>query len=38
LPFLEIRLGGDEVFNEFVGDIFATDRWGAAKGMVEVIL
>jgi hypothetical protein len=38
LPFLEVRLGGDDLFDQYVSDIFATDRRGNVKGMVEVIL
>jgi hypothetical protein len=38
LPFLEMKLVGQEDFDEFVYTIFATDRMGYAKGMVEVIL
>jgi hypothetical protein len=38
LPFLEVRLGGDDLFDKYVSDIFATDRRGNVKGMVEVIL
>lgn len=38
LPFIEIRLVGDVDFDEFVNVIFATDRMGNPKGVVEVIL
>jgi hypothetical protein len=38
LPFLDIALVGPQEFEEFVGEIFATDRAGTRKGMVEVKL
>lgn len=38
LPFLEIALVGPEDFSELVSLTFATDRHGAPKGMIEVIL
>lgn len=38
LPFLDIALADPEDFDEFVSDTFATDRFGAPKGMIEVIL
>ena len=37
LPFLDIAFADGEGFDEFVGDTFATDRFGASKGMIEVI-
>ena len=37
LPFLEIALVGPEDFTELVDQTFATDRYGAPKGMIEVI-
>jgi hypothetical protein len=37
LPFLEIALVGQEVFNEFVDVTFASDRYGEPKGMIEVV-
>lgn len=38
LPFLDLQLVRAFEFNIFVDQIFATDRDGIAKGMVEVIL
>jgi hypothetical protein len=38
LPFLEIFLAGQEEFDEFVNDTFASDRFHIAKGMIEVVL
>ena len=38
LPFLDMKLVGQEDFDEFVGFMFATDRAGVPKGMIEVIL
>jgi hypothetical protein len=38
LPFLEVQLVRDDLFDDYVNVIFATDRRGSAKGMVEVIL
>jgi hypothetical protein len=37
LPFLEVQLVRDDLFDDYVNVIFASDRWGGAKGMVEVI-
>jgi hypothetical protein len=37
LPFLDMKLVGQEDFDEFVNVIFGTDRAGVAKGVVEVI-
>ncbi len=37
LPFLEIALVGPEDFSELVNLIFASDRHGAPKGMIEVV-
>lgn len=37
LPFLEIRLAAEAEFIEYVDVIFATDRMGNRKGVVEVI-
>lgn len=37
LPFLQIALVGIEDFNELVNVTFASDRFGAFKGMVEVV-
>ena len=37
LPFLDIAVVGKVDFRRFVGRIFAVDRFGESKGMVEVI-
>ncbi|HKQ46726.1 MAG TPA: hypothetical protein VJZ71_01505 [Phycisphaerae bacterium] len=37
LPFLEVLMARPREFNRFVDIYFATDRFGATKGMVEVI-
>jgi hypothetical protein len=37
LPFLQVQLVRQDLFDDYVNVIFATDRWGSAKGMVEVI-
>jgi hypothetical protein len=37
LPFLEMKLVRQSEFDEYVNEIFATDRMGIPKGMVEVI-
>jgi len=37
LPFLDIALAGQTDFDEFVGEVFAADRSGMAKGMIEVV-
>jgi hypothetical protein len=37
LPFLEIKLVGQADFEEYVNNIFGTDRKGVRKGMIEVI-
>lgn len=37
LPFLDIVLVRDRVFRAYTDRIFAADRSGAAKGMIEVI-
>jgi len=38
LPFLDIAIVGCSDFDRFVSMIFAADRQGTLKGMVEVIL
>ena len=38
LPFLDTALAGAADFDEFVNDVFAADRFGVPKGMIEVIL
>jgi hypothetical protein len=38
LPFLHISLVEQEDFDEIVRDVYATDRHGIAKGMIEVLL
>ena len=37
LPFLSIALVGPKGFDDLVSRFFATDRFGASKGMIEVI-
>ena len=37
LPFLEMKLVGQADFDEYVNNIFGTDRRGVRKGMIEVI-
>ncbi len=37
LPFLDIAFARQADFDEFVGEVFAEDRFGTAKGMIEVI-
>ena len=37
LPFLDIAVVRPRVFNEYVHQIFAADRIGTSKGMIEVI-
>ena len=36
LPFLDIAIAGPKRFDQFVGNLFAADRLGIPKGMVEV--
>ncbi|MEX2316120.1 MAG: hypothetical protein WD669_03145 [Pirellulales bacterium] len=36
LPFLDIKLVASQEFNEFVNVTFASDRFRASKGMIEV--
>lgn len=38
LPFLEMKLVGQDEFDEYVNNTFASDRDGAPKGMIEVTL
>ena len=38
LPFLEMKLVGQEDFDDYVNVTFGTDRMGVSKGMIEVIL
>jgi Family of unknown function (DUF6932) len=38
LPFLDIAIVGQEDFGRFVERIFAADRHGGTKGMIEVLL
>ena len=38
LPFLDMALVRPKRFRQYVTRLYAADRWGAAKGMVEVIL
>lgn len=37
LPFLDIAFARQADFDEFVGEVFAEDRFGMSKGMIEVI-
>jgi hypothetical protein len=38
LPFLEIKLVGQVDFDIYLNAIFASDRFGNRKGMIEIIL
>jgi hypothetical protein len=38
LPFIQMVMVGQKEFDLYVGEIYATDRHGAAKGMIEIIL
>jgi len=38
LPFLEIKLVGHVDFDIYLNAIFASDRFGNRKGMIEIIL
>lgn len=38
LPFLDMKLVGQQEFDEYVHVIFSSDRAGTAKGMIEVAL
>jgi hypothetical protein len=38
LPFIQIAVVGQKEFYLYVGAIYATDRHGTTKGMLEVIL
>lgn len=38
LPFVQIALVGQKDFELYVEKIYATDRHGNTKGMIEVIL
>lgn len=38
LPFLDIKLTEQEEFDDFVNSVYATDRKGMVKGMVELIV
>jgi hypothetical protein len=37
LPFLDIAFARQPDFDEFIGEVFAEDRFGTSKGMIEVI-
>jgi hypothetical protein len=37
LPFMDIAIVEQLEFDEFVNEIFAADRFGIAKGMIEVV-
>jgi hypothetical protein len=38
LPFIQMDLVGQDLFERFVNQLFATDRKAIPKGMIEVIL
>jgi hypothetical protein len=38
LPFIEMAVVGEELFQGYIEKIFASDRGAIAKGMVEVLL
>lgn len=38
LPFAEIKIVLSEAFDDYVRDVFGTDRYDNPKGMVEVLL
>jgi hypothetical protein len=38
LPFLQILAVGDKEFERLTSKTFATDRYGVAKGIVEIVL
>ena len=38
LPFLDIAIAELGEFDDFVDDVFATDRYEVPKGMIEVLL
>jgi hypothetical protein len=38
LPFIQMAVVGQKEFDLYVGAIYATDRHGTTKGMIEVIL
>lgn len=38
LPFLDIAIARPKRFDKYVNDLFASDRLGAPKGMVEVLI
>ncbi len=37
LPFLDLAIVRARAFDEYVQRVFATDRTGAAKGMIDVV-
>ena len=37
LPFLDVAFARQADFDVFVGEVFAEDRFGVSKGMIEVI-
>ena len=37
LPFLDIAIVRSRAFGEYLQNVFATDRAGAPKGMIEVV-
>lgn len=38
LPFLDVAITEPDEFRDYVDDIFAMNRRGIAKGMIEVVL
>ena len=38
LPFAEVKIVLDEAFNDYLRDVFGTDRCDNPKGMIEVLL
>jgi hypothetical protein len=37
LPFLDIGLAGPKRFDRYINRLFAEDRYGESKGMIEVV-
>ena len=38
LPFLDVQVVKKEAYDYLIETMYATDRWQAAKGVVEVLL
>jgi hypothetical protein len=38
LPFLDIAMAAPKRFEQYVSQLFAADRNGVSKGMIEVLL